>query len=178
MEEKRKEFMSLVQRGIIKLNSSCYICGNTNNLQLHHIIPLSNGGDNRATNIITLCGECHGKVHNNEGLKMAREKIVQKKKGSFILINNQTNEEFYLNGWEEVSKKIEKLNQLEGYQYSRIKNTIITAKTVRAKASKIKRMYSDRLEYCEKGVIIRNFMFKGNIDLIIIDTKRKDGINT
>ena len=134
MTEPRQEFMKLVFQGNIQLEEYCHICGSTENLQLHHIIPLSNGGLNIPTNILTLCGECHGKVHNNEGLKIAREKISEKKKGEFILINNTLNKKYECNGWEEVSDLIIKLcsSEPEIYQYSRIKNANPTAKIIRS----------------------------------------------
>ncbi len=40
-----------------------------NSLTCHHIIPLKDGGTNQFTNLITLCGRCHNKIHfNNETL--------------------------------------------------------------------------------------------------------------
>ena len=178
MEEKRKEFMSLVNKGQIILDKQCYICGSTQNLQLHHIIPLSNGGDNRLTNILTLCGECHGKVHNNNGLKIAREKISEKKKAIFILIDNQKNLQYNCNGWEEVANIINQLNDLPNYQYSKIKDVKnISSKTLRSKMSKITKKYPERIESTNRGFYIKDFMYKGKVDLIIVDTRRKDGVN-
>ena len=170
--------MSLVNKGQIKKDSKCFVCGSTNNLQLHHIIPLSNGGDNRLSNIITLCGQCHGKVHNNKGLELARQKIAEKKKGSFILIDNQNNKEYDCAGWEEVAERIEELNSLPNYQYSRIKDTKnISSKTVRSKMSKINKNYPERIISTQRGFYIKDFMYKGDVDLIIVDTRRKDGVN-
>lgn len=31
--------------------------------EVHHIIPLSRGGTNRMTNLISLCSKCHDKQH-------------------------------------------------------------------------------------------------------------------
>lgn len=42
----------------------CVNCGATDNIQFHHIVPLSNGGTNRETNIVPLCATCHIKAHN------------------------------------------------------------------------------------------------------------------
>jgi hypothetical protein len=41
----------------------CVYCG-SQAAHMHHIIPLSVGGDNRDSNLIPLCLECHGKIHN------------------------------------------------------------------------------------------------------------------
>lgn len=42
----------------------CVNCGATDNIQFHHIVPLSNGGTNRETNIVPLCLTCHIKAHD------------------------------------------------------------------------------------------------------------------
>lgn len=181
MTEERKEFMSLVQQGILKLDTKCYICGSTENLQLHHIIPLSNGGPNIPSNILTLCGECHGKVHDNKGLQLAREKISEKKKGEFILIDRTKNLNYECNGWDEVASIITKLcNDNEDYQYSKVKAAQINSKNLRSKLSKIKQLYPERIQNLEEneGILISNFLYKGNVDLQVITTRRKDGINS
>ena len=178
MEEIRKQFMSLVNKKIITLDNKCFICGDTKNLQLHHIIPLSNGGDNRPTNIITLCGQCHGKVHNNQGLKLAREKIAEKKKGDYILIDNQTQKEYFCTGWEQVAKILTILNKKPNYQYSKKSQVIeISTRTASSKFSKIKTQYPERLVSTTRGILIKDFMYRGNVDLIVKNTRRKDGIN-
>lgn len=56
----------------------CAICGwNKASCDVHHIIPVSNGGKNEITNLITLCPNCHRMVHRNliseEKLKKFRE---------------------------------------------------------------------------------------------------------
>ena len=33
-------------------------------LHIHHIIPISKGGDNEQNNLIQLCSSCHMKTHN------------------------------------------------------------------------------------------------------------------
>lgn len=33
-------------------------------LDVHHVVPLSKGGSNRASNLITLCVDCYQAVHN------------------------------------------------------------------------------------------------------------------
>lgn len=42
-----------------------YKCGSKKNLSVHHIVPVSLGGRNNLTNLVTLCLECHEKTHNN-----------------------------------------------------------------------------------------------------------------
>lgn len=39
------------------------MCGSTESLAVHHIRPLSHGGDNRNYNLLTLCWKCHRAEH-------------------------------------------------------------------------------------------------------------------
>jgi hypothetical protein len=46
---------------------SCQICGTKDTrLEVHHIRFRSQGGSNSMDNLVTLCKECHGKVHSGE----------------------------------------------------------------------------------------------------------------
>ena len=48
-------------------NYTCQICGaNDAKFEVHHVIFRSEGGSNRMDNLVTLCKECHGKVHAGE----------------------------------------------------------------------------------------------------------------
>lgn len=45
-------------------NYSCVNCGARDvELHAHHIVPLSRGGTNNVSNIITLCRDCHQRLH-------------------------------------------------------------------------------------------------------------------
>lgn len=41
----------------------CGNCGSDENVEYHHIVPLSIGGTNRLTNIVPLCNRCHKAFH-------------------------------------------------------------------------------------------------------------------
>ena len=41
------------------LGDKCFVCGSLEQLQAHHIKPQSLGGDDKETNIVTLCSNCH-----------------------------------------------------------------------------------------------------------------------
>lgn len=41
----------------------CVNCDGVNSLEVHHIVPLSKGGSNVASNLCTLCNDCHNKAH-------------------------------------------------------------------------------------------------------------------
>ena len=46
-------------------HSKCVNCGceDFNMLMVHHIVPLSNGGLDVESNMVTLCAECHNRAH-------------------------------------------------------------------------------------------------------------------
>jgi len=47
-------------------NGCCQLCFETNvtrKMQVHHIVPLSDGGDDTISNLILLCSRCHTDVH-------------------------------------------------------------------------------------------------------------------
>ena len=46
----------------------CINCGNTENIHHHHVVPLVLGGSDIKSNIVPLCGICHGIVHDSKSL--------------------------------------------------------------------------------------------------------------
>jgi len=57
-------------------------------MQVHHIVPVSKGGDDSRTNLITLCKWCHNRVHTKgweeyvEPLRKKAEKVEGRNKAS------------------------------------------------------------------------------------------------
>jgi len=51
---------------LIKMVGMCEICRVTENLEVHHINRLSNGGYERPRNIQIVCKECHKFIHSGE----------------------------------------------------------------------------------------------------------------
>lgn len=41
----------------------CQTCGRMQNLQIHHLSLRSQSGADEEQNLITLCAECHAKIH-------------------------------------------------------------------------------------------------------------------
>ena len=52
-----------------QLDSVCFNCGSTEQIEYHHIVPLHLGGSNRLTNIVPLCYRCHKAAHNGRHIK-------------------------------------------------------------------------------------------------------------
>lgn len=47
----------------------CRKCGSDEDLEVHHIIPVSKGGTNSQANLITLCHRCHKRQPRHGHLK-------------------------------------------------------------------------------------------------------------
>lgn len=68
-----------------KYGHCCAKCGSKEELQIHHIIPISKGGTNDLTNLIPLCKKCHEKIHkfkfqeNNKQVPINYGKKISKK---------------------------------------------------------------------------------------------------
>lgn len=45
------------------LERNCVYCGTTDNLNVHHIIPIARGGKNIMSNLEVVCKDCHYKIH-------------------------------------------------------------------------------------------------------------------
>lgn len=52
----------------------CARCNSTDDLETHHIIPVSKGGVDKQTNLITLCGRCHDKRHKHKRKQKRKQK--------------------------------------------------------------------------------------------------------
>jgi ATP-dependent DNA helicase RecQ len=48
-------------------DGGCVRCGSTVRLEVHHVLPLVEGGSNEPGNLITLCRRCHGRSHRADG---------------------------------------------------------------------------------------------------------------
>lgn len=61
------EFSSRREAILHRDNYTCQVCGKKHTrLEVHHIIPRSQGGTDNENNLITLCEDCHEAVHNGK----------------------------------------------------------------------------------------------------------------
>lgn len=56
-----KFFKSIIDE---KGNIKCYFCGSYQNLEVHHIIAIKDGGSDEEDNKMMLCPSCHKKTDN------------------------------------------------------------------------------------------------------------------
>tara|TARA_B110000211_G_scaffold195213_1_gene223751 strand:+ start:49 stop:537 length:489 start_codon:yes stop_codon:yes gene_type:complete len=117
----------------------CVMCGDVKNLDHHHIIAKVNGGTDDPENLITLCQEHHGKLHqfrpgawNNrkqlqaEGIAKAKAKGVYK--GKPVTLNHDEMVKMFMKGISaiEISKihqcsraAVYKVLKNKGYTYDK-----------------------------------------------------------
>ena len=55
-----------ISKAIIKRDGGrCKECGSTTRLNVHHILPVSRGGQTVSWNLKTLCHSCHSRKHTH-----------------------------------------------------------------------------------------------------------------
>lgn len=59
------------------LPHKCVNCGSDRGLVYHHIVPVSNGGNDVISNIAVLCTVCHSKVHYTESHMIDHGELVR-----------------------------------------------------------------------------------------------------
>lgn len=72
------------RRILLKQHKCCEKCGRTISLEVHHKIPVIEGGSDELDNLQVLCDICHGEVHKDnkseltkKGIEKARHKKVE-----------------------------------------------------------------------------------------------------
>lgn len=79
----RPPFWNIIRRSALSRDGhQCQKCGSTTSLSVHHIIPLSEGGDSTAANLRVLCHSCHQEEHG-------RKESAPRKKRFKIRIRHQ-----------------------------------------------------------------------------------------
>ena len=63
MREHRSVIKDILECVMNYLGNRCNYCGSIKNLHIHHIIPLSKGGQNSLGNLEIVCRDCHLKLH-------------------------------------------------------------------------------------------------------------------
>jgi hypothetical protein len=53
---------------LVESRNTCCVCWRSQEVQIHHILPISEGGDNSEDNLIVLCLNCHSQVHTKKSM--------------------------------------------------------------------------------------------------------------
>lgn len=82
-ERLRKEFSSAKFHKQLpeRCGTECVNCGDSENIEYHHAVPLEVGGTNNFKNIIPLCRTCHMKIHMQHFAKAKRNEKLKKVSG-------------------------------------------------------------------------------------------------
>jgi hypothetical protein len=54
----------------------CIVCGSTDNIEYHHILPISSGGKTTLENVVPMCRKCHKKKHADADRKTLRSAYI------------------------------------------------------------------------------------------------------
>jgi len=67
----RQEYIRLKTSGEIarRCGTRCVCCKSDQNVEYHHVVPLSLGGNNEFSNIVPLCHRCHLASHNGRHIQ-------------------------------------------------------------------------------------------------------------
>ncbi len=76
IESKRRSYYFLYEAAK-RANKKCDYCGNEYE-HIHHVIPLSAGGEQSLSNLVALCQSCHIKAHKGtfDGIQRLNEEMV------------------------------------------------------------------------------------------------------
>ncbi|MDD1723894.1 MAG: HNH endonuclease [Methanospirillum sp.] len=72
---KRPKYWNMIRRFALERDGNrCQICGDEKELSVHHLVPLSDGGDSTARNLLVLCHSCHQRIHGKRKPENGRRK--------------------------------------------------------------------------------------------------------
>jgi hypothetical protein len=59
-----------IRRAVQKRDGhACHVCKALNNLEIHHVVPITTGGATSLNNLITLCAQCHNNEHRTRDIR-------------------------------------------------------------------------------------------------------------
>lgn len=99
----------------------CCNCGTTENIEYHHIVPLSLGGNDVVTNIVPLCHRCHKAAHCGRHINHYTASSNGGRKTKAIGDKAKSVFEAYLNGEIGNRKACEILGYADGSQIKSVK---------------------------------------------------------
>lgn len=148
----RNEFNSKIRNEQISRYPFCQYCGKKAE-HVHHIIPIVSGGDNRESNLISLCLECHGLIHSRKFLSY--DKIKERQMAGI----RKAQEEGKFVG--------RKIKEIDKEKYLKLKNEYYIRRITKgdfAKQLGVSRPTLDKI-LKEEDKYFKNFKEKENIDI-------------
>lgn len=135
MTDKRKQKIRgqqiSIKKKLFKLQNKphCEFCGNDNEkiLQIHHIKPVCEGGNNAEKNLIILCPNCHKLAH--VGL-ISKEELQNARKRKKVFVTP-----------EDIQKSVDNLKQIE----TDLKNSILKSEKKHKELEKQNQIFFGRM---------------------------------
>ena len=119
MSLRKKSFSKkMKKRALHRAKHMCEVCGKQvvmTTCEAHHIVPISQGGQNSASNLKIVCRPCHIKIHQEldriEALKIRKKNKRNHQADSDIIIKNLKDTFIGLAKFLEELDKISKLTK-------------------------------------------------------------------
>jgi hypothetical protein len=73
---KNKTLSDIFTECLIRDNHTCQDCGSTKCLEVHHLLPISQGGRNKLDNLKTVCHDCHKNNYKDVHFPKDKSKII------------------------------------------------------------------------------------------------------
>lgn len=69
---------NLLEKDKKEIGIQCCNCGSKEELEYHHVVPISLGGKDVNSNIVCLCYPCHQKIHYGESKHGLHSTVIKK----------------------------------------------------------------------------------------------------
>lgn len=87
MAKRTTEYIKHRDEVLERYNHRCASCGSTDDLEIHHIVPIAVGGSNNLFNLAALCHSCHMAAHNGRNMTKYKAKVGTQRGGRSIKIS-------------------------------------------------------------------------------------------
>lgn len=85
MHQKNRITQQIREQVLRRSDNRCAICGRPSDLEIAHIVPLSEGGNNSADNLLALCRSCHFALDSNPTTSI--EELRQRRSAAYKFEN-------------------------------------------------------------------------------------------
>ena len=81
MAERNTNYLLRRDEVLERYGGKCANCGSSDDLEIHHIVPVALGGTDNVTNLIPLCHVCHLSAHRGRSIDDIKEHLGTAKRG-------------------------------------------------------------------------------------------------